>query len=513
MLTLRSRSAPLRETASVAALVLLAGGGAVLSGLFVTFASVTGAALIFGACALIAALVLPLKWLLMLMMIVVYLVAGPAQYFGGITRMFWVPYLMGVVLYLRIGLHLLGSPPRFGAIPGQIRTPPGPVPGGAMLPLYLLFLASALASSAINGTKPVLLFTASKEYLFLTGVLFVFALGMAGLRHIEVALRWVPWFLILQLPAAIYQRFVIATGRVGRSPWDAVVGLFPGDPMGGGASGTMALFTVTSLVLLTEGWRAGRISGRRTLVAAVFGIAAVALAEVKIALILIPIMGLLVFSNQLLRRPFQSLAMMLLSVGLGVALTVLYQQQFTSNPNLRGQTVQEYARLMIERNIETPRFVGREGQMGRVSSITFWASQQSDELTTSTLIGHGIGATRIGDLAAGDLVKKFWLPIGRSSLVIALWETGVVGAGFLVAAMLSGGIAAWRLSKRRELQEHAWLLRGVAWGLLIVALTLPYGADFLTVAQMQVLGFLLMGAVLAARRTVKLGPPGAAAPA
>jgi hypothetical protein len=474
---------------------------AVMAGVFVGLAHKTAFTALVAASVLLAALLLPLRGVFVLMLVVLYLIVGPTQYFGGFSKVFWVPYLLGLVVLLRLGMTMLVASAERRAPNRQ-----APVPGSSVVLFYVLFLVVAAASSLLNTTDPLLFLTAGKEYFWLAGVPLAFGLGVVGLTHVDRVVRWIPWFLFIQLPVAAYQRFAIAAGRSGLSPWDAVVGLFPGDPLSGGASGTMGLFTVLALILLIEGWKAGKIKASRVVLAAVAGIGACALAEVKLVLVLIPLIGFVQFGASVWRRPVQSLVLAMLAVAVSGALLILYQRQFTSAGTPQGQTIIAYVETTIDRNAQNPRFDTGFRQMGRVAAVSLWWQAQRRETIAHTLLGYGVGATRVGQFAVGELVLRYQRPIGRSSLVIYLWETGVIGVGLVTALLISVGIAARRLARAPAIAEHAWLLRGTVLCSLVLCISLPYGADFLEVAQLQVTALILMGLVLAARRRL-LGQP------
>ena len=437
---------------------------------------------------------MPLSLLFYLFVGLAFIVVGQLQYFARIDKAFWIPYLLGLVFYLR--LILLGQPMK------NVLPNPRPLVGWLRLSLYLfvLFIITAIASSLINGIAPLQWLVAGKEYFFLWGIFLAFLIGALNLNNIEKLISFIPWFLALQVPVVVYQRYVVAARRSGDSPWDAVVGLFGGDPMAGGASGTMAIFSLIAMALLVEAWKAGKASGVRVLVACGCAFAACALAEVKLVIVLMPILLLLIFGAEIGRRPVIGFLGLIGGLVLTVGLLVLYQQQFTSSRAREGKSLLAYVETTFSRNSDTHVSGNIYGDLGRAAAIQFWLREQSLDDPAGVLVGHGIGSSRIGGLVVGDLIKRYHVRIARSALVIYLWETGLLGTGALVAGLAAAIMGARRLSRLAALQQHAWLLRGTALGLGLVLLTLAYGPDFVEVSQMQVITFLLLGVVVAAAR-------------
>lgn len=478
---------------SWAVLVLLP-VAAVGAGLAVALGGSTAAVVIVALALLLASLALSVQTLFLLLLGLVFLVVGQLQYFARIDKAFWIPYLLGLLLYLRILLFSMGS---------GVRADPTPrMSGGARAAVWLfgLYLLAAAASAAINATPPLALFVSGKEYFFLAAVLAAFTIGAVGVAQVERVLYLLPWFLAIQVPAVVYQRFVVAARRSGDSPWDAVVGLFGGDPAGGGASGTMGMFSLIAIVFALEAWKAGRFSGWRTLATCLFALVAVALAEVKLVIALLPVVFLVVFGQSMLRRPFLGIGGLLVGLALAGSLLVFYQQQYASGRTLQGRSLLSYVESTLERNTDDRALVSASGEMSRIGALRFWARQQGWRDPAGTLIGHGVGASRITAVHVGEVVREHRMPVGRSSLAMHLWEVGLLGAAALAASLTVAAVSAWRLARRPMLAPHAWQLRAAAIGLLLVLVTLPYGPDFVQVAQLQVLAFTMMGLVVAASR-------------
>jgi len=482
-----------RSKLGLAGLLLAIVFGCAFVGLLLALGGSYAALFVMSVVLFIAGMLVPLNLLVLVIFAVVYLVVGQLQYFARIDKAFWIPYLLGLFLYLRLLADGLQSRPR-----GE----KGESFGGFVFVCVALFFAAAAASSLMRGISPIQWIVAGKEYFFLWSIFFAFLTGALKPAHLERMLRFVPWFLALQVPAVVYQRFVVSRHRADSASFDSVVGLFGGDPNGGGASGAMAIFGLIAIAFMVEGWRANKVSGRRTLATVLFATVSIVFAEVKFALILLPVLALLLFGRQMLRQPGRAIAGLLLGAVLTVGLLAAYQAQFTSGHTRQSKSLEDYVDTMIERNTGTDYLNLSTGEIGRVAAFAHWWNNQSRTDPTTTLIGSGMGSTRAGALVVGELVKRYHFKLGRSTLVLYLWEIGVLGTAAILLVLLASVLAGFRLARSPALAERSWMLRGSAVGLILVVLGLPYNTDFADVAQMQVLTFALIGFIVVSGRNL-----------
>ena len=121
--------------------LLLAPLIAVLAGLAVAVGGGTSTVAIAAMVLFVLALALPLPALFAVFFVLVFLVVGQLQYFGRIDKAFWIPYLLGLLLYLRVLLFSMS------VAPAKVGT--GHISAAAKTSLWLfgLFLVLALGSS------------------------------------------------------------------------------------------------------------------------------------------------------------------------------------------------------------------------------------------------------------------------------------------------------------------------------------------------------------------------------
>lgn len=475
----------------------------VLAGMIMGLVGWRGAVFIAALLMFGYSLMVPIGWLFALMLVLVYLLVGQLQYFVRFDKAFWFPYLLGLLLYLRVLVHQLTRRER------STRSP-------ALGPLLwlLVFLVCAVVSSLINLVGPLQWFVAGKEYFFLWSVLLCLLWGTV---KPESLLRWLPSaalvLLVLQIPVAAYQRFFVMSQRTGASTHDAVVGLFGGNPEGGGASGAMAVFAVVLLGFIIEAWRAKRIGSSRALLFSALALTPVLLAEVKVILMLIPLVVLITHGQMLLRFPVKALIGTVLGVVFLFGVIVAYQTQFTDPNSRQSYSIEEYLNVTVERNT-TLSVSALRGEVGRLAAINFWLEREAANPGPKTLIGYGIGSTRVGSLVLGELPKRYLFKLGRSSLVVHLWEVGLIGTAALLMMFGSSVLLAYRTARQYRGSDWHWVLRGCAVGLATVAVCLPYNTDFVEISQIQLLVMMMMGLVIVLSRRALTQPiPTAGSPA
>lgn len=487
-------SAALRAVALSVVLVL----GALVAGAGVALIGVPFAALVTGAVVGGFALFVPLPWLMWLMFGLTFVVIGSAQYFGGVNKAFWAPYLLGALMMLRVpmeryraSISVAGAELRQGL----------PLDAGLFSVMVALFFTIALASTLFNLSPWLQLFVSAKEYLFLWSICFLVAAGHAGAgfeRRVWLALLWLA---PLQVPVVLYQRFVVATSRQGSSAWDAVVGLFGGDPEGGGASAAMAFFVMFCALLALSLWRSRQLRLRYVVAVVVSALLCIALAEVKAVILLLPLAIAALFRRELLRRPFQAAAFVLSGVVLSVGLIVAYQAQFASDRSTAGRSIEAYTRLMLERATDTDSFQRDRARMNRTTALVYWWQNHQVSDPVRFFLGDGIGATRVGSLAVGETARRHPYRLNTTTASQLLWETGLLGLAATAGLLLAGMQMAGRASRDPSLTGEQRAVAAAAQPMLLITLLgVAYNTDFIGTPPAQLLAMLLLGYLYRLRR-------------
>ncbi|WP_374692411.1 hypothetical protein [Accumulibacter sp.] len=444
-----------------------------------------------------SALFLPINWVFWLLVITTFVLAGPIQYFGYIQKVFWLPYLIGLLmLFKALAAHL------FSRRKPEHRTEKASATSVTVaVALYLITLAT---SSLFNAAPILQVLLSLKEYLFLIGAGFAVYWGSVHYYNIDKLLRYSHWYLVVQLPVIAYQHFFIAVKRVGPSSWDSIVGLMSGDPEGGGASATMVLIILVIMTYHLARWRQGECRTGSLVITLAVGMASIMLAEVKFAIILLPAAFGLVYLKEIVKRPIFGFSALIGSLFLAAAVLFAYQAQFASTQTKSGKSVSGYIEETIERNTGDEQINLATGEMGRIAAVKFWWRNHSVDDPLRLLLGHGIGASRIG-MVAGEVAQRYRFEIGRTSLVMLLWEGGIVTAGAVIMILALGALRGLRMSYAAGSSSERAMLQTAGIALTLTLAMLPYGPDLISVSQAQLIAILSLGRILASNSTAVRG--------
>jgi len=474
----RGKGAVIIVLAIAAALVL--GAGTALAGIWM---GLLGA----GVFSVAFAFALPLHWLILLDLVLATVVAGSAEYFLGLSQAHWIPYVLGLILALRALVERgaqVGTTLEHGSQPTRLAFK---IPAVA-------YVAILLGSTAINLAPGLQVITGIKNFLFMWGVLF----AMIVVREWQRVAVWF-WRVVLvvaclQLPVTLYQRVFVASKANNHVPWDSVVGTFGGIPLLGGHSASMTLFICAGLAWVLIGWRDGQLARSRVLLYLALAMPTVLLAEVKAVVIWLLVGTLLVFARFARTRPLTFVAGVLLNAVLVSGVVLAY---VTFNYGGGSTSFDEMYEKQISYIYDAKRFNPKSRELGRVSSIVFWAQEQSLSEPVSLLVGNGMGASRgLATLGTGEVAKRYNFFIDTSALSVLLWDAGVLGAGAFVTMLLFGGWQALRLARDPRLPPTTRRLAeasGVA--LLLILSGVPYTRDAVDDTSIQFLLYFCLACV------------------
>jgi hypothetical protein len=231
-----------------------------------------------------------------------------------------------------------------------------------------------------------------------------------------------------------------------------------------------------------------------------------AFAEVKAVVLLIPVALALYFRREILRHPAQSVVIftagILLSGGLLFGYQKLHYDTRHVNPAAQSADLTMTERIL---NQVDPEGVNEAtDRAGRVTNIVrWWESQATTTDIHRTLLGYGLGTTQESNFGVGRLVQRFGSDIGRSSLLVLLWETGIVGLVVYAAMLASGAWWSLRLGLDPRVPPlHRIYLNVGAVALMLFLLTLAYKPFAVRLTSIQLLIILILGQAYYWRKTL-----------
>lgn len=457
---------------------------ALIVGLVIGTGSIKLVAIVATLLIAVASLFISLQWVVWLTIGLTFLIVGPINYFFGIGALRWVPFLAGLLLYVRVLLHLLKPQPA---------RPPFP----AFLWALFFYLSVFFLTTVINQPPIYPLFLAARNYLFLWGLFFALAFVSFPESLFPKIWRALIGVAMIQFPFAVYQYFVVAANRIDSTRWDAVIGTFFGEQSGGGDSGGMALFLVMIVTTAVALWRRKVFGTGALVVLILLATGTILLAEVKVVLLLIPLAFITLYRSDIVRRPLESLVIGTLVFAALAAVVLVYKQiHMSSAEGGRNITLEKQLEVMTKFSFATTA-IAPSGEMGRGAALAFWWSKSSladDPLRV--LLGYGPGASRGGDIYDTGVAAKRFYPynIDASAATVLLWELGVVGFIGFIAVLVLGIHAARRLRRSPNIPLiHVALLEASVPALVLNLATVPYNTNAVASASAQILVALLLG--------------------
>ena len=409
-----------------------------------------------------------------------FLVVGPAQYFFGITSAIHLPFVFAVFLYLKYFFDrtLLW------------RSCVGLSFGKKVYIKYLkIYALIVLVTTIYNLTNFDQLIVGFKNYLSIWSILLLFTLWNVSTEKFIYFWRLFVFVACVQLPVCLYQYFVYYNKRIisktGGIGWDSIVGTFGGDPFGGGNSGGMAMFLVVILMYLLLCYENKILSAKKFFIFLSCIVPAFFIAEVKIVFMVIPLAFLQIYYRTLIKRPlyiFGAIIFMALAFGY-LAKTYAHRYDTRKISSLSDVFEVSFA------SATDPNLLRKDtGEMGRVASVKFWWDENGFEKPVYTLIGHGLNSSRSkSSFAIGSEAKKYIYNIDNSSFVVMLWDIGILGTLAYIMILVSGMHISNRLSKDQYIDvESRVIFKSSCIFFFLTIITLPYSRSAIDTSMVQV---------------------------
>lgn len=427
-------------------------------------------------------------WMMWLLLAIVLVLNGMAQFFVGFHQLQWIASGLGMALLLVGALRLVTSKV----------TSPGFTPLSALVVVFLTLLS---ISTAINYTSPLEVLVGLRTYLPFWGVFFVVHSGVLDEKTLRKMMYAVVVVAAIQWPVELYQKLFVASERASLgyfgSAWDSIVGTFGGAKFGGGASGSLAVYVTAIGVIATAWWKAGFMRTSLFAVVALTCLLAVGLSETKAVFILLPVGLFVLYRRAALQRPGR----FLVGVGvMGALLAVLlfgYYKLFWEEQHKHGSVW----RALENRFAYSfdPTFMPAPNWPGRLTGLVIWGKKHDLAIEPlGTFIGHGAGsATSFSTIMGpGEAVRRFGPGLDVTGATKLLWEAGVVGTACFLALFVVGYRQSGRLSEDSRIPPwHRATMTGIQASMPMLALAIFYEVTVVSSPPMQFLGLFCLGFV------------------
>jgi hypothetical protein len=426
-----------------------------------------------------------------LMLVLVLLVVGLLTFFANIQQALWSPYLLLLLVAIKYLLEKLhagslakaqtGSLPAFNAI-------------SVLIGLFCLFFC---LSALVNKTDLASVGVAAKNYIFPWFLTLLVASSIQQTDALRGIWKFMLWVVVIQVPFALVQHFYFA--KLPGADWDAVSGTFGSVFLRGGGSGTMAIFLVFGIVLVTALFRKKQISSKVLTGVVLAALTTVALAEVKIFFLCLPLAMVLLFRSRILTNPLHAVGGGLLGAAL-LSLVVFAYQQTYSETLSQTRTVEGLVDYALAVESDPYAFDRTTREVSRIGALAMWA-RYNDADDHRFYIGHGPAASRDSQtIGSGVAARKYPFMLQTSTASTMLWDVGLFGYVFFLAILFVAGLSAFRIARQSPPFEAA-VLDSIGVMLLInLPLTL-YNSDLIDSTAAQVLLTFWLGYLLLCKKS------------
>lgn len=443
-------------------------------------------------------LLLPTKYILTTLFIISFFIVGQLVYFLKVDSANWIPFLLALILYLRVISAYYQDPFTRNSSSSDIT-----------LTVFIFFFV-AICSSIVNAAPLMQVIIGFKHSLFFWSIFFLIAFSAVSIGYIERLWSFIKWLIIFQVPIVLYQAFVIVPKRISAggydaSHWDAIVGGFGGNQLSGGASSALALFIVVGLVYFTSQKKRKLISNGKYFMLVFLSLLSIGFAEVKIIFILIPLALLLLFRDVLIRKPLYFLGASMLVLVVLSTIFVGYTYQKTGNID-DSFNMEYFYEQTFEHQLDSSHARESTGEIGRLTSIVHWWSENGLERPDKMLFGYGSGSSRVTGMAVGTVASKYYYytNFGRSTATQLLWEYGLIGLFLFVYILIRSSYVSYRLTSHKAFTPNQQsIIETTFISLMLLIITMVHSRDIVQIPASVLFTVFLVGSTVFWSKYVK----------
>lgn len=149
------------------------------------------------------------------------------------------------------------------------------------------------------------------------------------------------------------------------------------------------------------------------------------------------------------------------------------------------------------------------GELGRVTTLFFWASNGDHHGLSNLLFGYGLNTTNHGSTLPGFLNPLFNVLLDSTSLSVLLWEVGLMGTLIFIVLIV---LLLWccrprplldrQLLSAADVRLLSYQPAFIAFGIACL-LSLPYSQLLMLIPVQQFLFYFVLGAALVIRSSVR----------
>jgi hypothetical protein len=364
----------------------------------------------------------------------------------GFSRMLWAISMLALLLWVPGTFYLIRLNPK----------------QEKHVPLFIwmagIFVVYALIASVFNLHSFGQLLGGFKRYFQAFGLMLALTAMLLTRKDFDGWLKLLLGIAILQLPFALFERFVLVALRGGMGSGEAtdiVAGTMGANLKGGSPNAIMVMLVLIAFAFIFARWKEKLIDTRRLCLLSFLLLTPLVLGETKIVVVMLPILALVLLRKDIKKEPLKYLpifsGLLLLTMALGyVYVYYLLDSNFIDVFN-----------TTISYNI------GNVGYgtllLNRTSAMTFWWGLHGWYDPISFMLGHGIGSSYGSGQDAGHMAQVYrGYGINLTTISTILWDLGVVGlvlycSIFVIAWMQVGNI--WKRTQDHRVKADCMAIQ------------------------------------------------------
>ena len=367
----------------------------------------------------------------------------------GFHRMLWAVSMMALLLWVPALLNLFSFNPQYKKH----------IPLFIWLLLVFVIYALVVTVSQLYGIGE--LFSGFKRYFQAFGLLLALVTLANTKNDFDFWLKLLLVIALLQLPFAIFERFILVPLRsgIGSQTTDIVAGTMGANLEGGSPNAIMVTFVLIAFAFVFSRWKAGLIETSRAGLLGAILLLPLVLGETKVVVLMLPLLALVLLRKDIMLQPTKYIPVFGLMLVMTTALAYLYVNVMLES------TFDKAITGILRYNIQDLGY----GKMllNRTTVMTFWAKFHGLQDPISFLFGHGLGSSYGNGFDAGHIARLYPnYGISLTTISTLLWDLGIVGLSIYVSIYLVAWVQiskVWRNTSSAQVKADCLALQaGIA---------------------------------------------------
>jgi hypothetical protein len=342
----------------------------------------------------------------------------------GFSRMLWAIAMLALLLWVPSIFNLVNLNPKH-----KKNTP-------LFIWLAIFFACFAVVTTVLHLHSIGELFGGFKRYFQAFGLMLALATLAFTKRDFDQWLKLLLAIALLQLPFALFERFILVPLRgglaAGADATDIVAGTMGANMEGGSPNSIMVMLVLIAFTFVFSRWKEKLIDTSRMFLFALILLVPLVLGETKVVVIMLPLMSIILLRKDLAQNPAKYLPVFIGSLAITMVFAYIYvyimlESNFTAA--LIGS---------LRYNVEDVGY--GTSLLNRTTVMSFWWGLHGWHDPIPFLFGHGLGSSYGAGYDAGHIAQIYLnYGIGLTTVSSILWDLGLIGLLMYVSIY----IAAW----------------------------------------------------------------------